>query len=80
MLDYVCCFDGNKFMMREGYASPDDLFAYAGLMGDLLNKLHSLATITKLDATGTAEDLEKLAPAIGPLGAVYYYKEAGISK
>ena len=80
VLDYVCCFDGNKFMMREAYATPDDLFAYAGFMGDLLPKLHTLATIQKLAATGTEEDLNKLKPAIDPLGAVYYFKEAGLSK
>ena len=79
ILDYTVCFNGNKFIMREAYASPDALFAYAGFMGELLPKLHTLATIQKVDATGPEEDLMKLKPAIDPLGPIYYNKEVGLA-
>jgi len=45
VLDYTCCFNGNKFIMREAYVSADAVFEYVGFMGDTLGKLHELATL-----------------------------------
>ena len=66
--------------MREGHANAAAVFEYVGAMGDLLGKLHELATIQKLDATGSEEELTKIMPGFGFLShcTTFYFKEIGL--
>ena len=67
--------------MREAHANADAVFEYVGAMGELLQTLHQLATIQKLDVTGPEEELTKIMPGFDFLShcTTFYFKELGLS-
>jgi len=65
---------GNKVYCREGYKSADGVMEHLGDVKDHLEAAVALVGPGGLDLSvmGPREDLEKLKPAMGPLGTKFY--------
>ena len=78
-LDYTWCFNGNKVLLREAYADANAVNKHYETAADLLEKLMGFVKILKIDVTGNEDDLNKLKPMLDTRGAVYFFKEIGLS-
>ena len=78
-LDYTWCFNGNKVLLREAYADANAVNKHLETAADLLEKLMGFVKILKIDVTGNEDDLNKLKPMLDTRGAVYFFKEIGLS-
>ncbi len=66
-LYYGFSFDGNEVCCREGYEDAAGLLAHLDNVGALLEQVHKIASITRLEVHGPEEELMKLR---GPLVAL----------
>ena len=68
--DWFLSADGSQCIVRETYASSDDMMAHMGNLGDLLGQLVELGGALEVEVFGApSEELQEAAAAFEP--AVY---------
>jgi len=78
-LYYGFSISGNEIHCREGYQGGEGLLAHLENVGALLGEfLEKIATITRLEVHGPADELEKVKEALAPLKPQYFVLEYGI--
>ena len=78
-LYYGFSIDGNQIHCREGYKGGEGLLAHLGNVGDLLGEfLEKLATVTRLEIHGAAEEIEKVKEPLAQFAPQYFVLEYGI--
>ncbi|CAE8617371.1 unnamed protein product [Polarella glacialis] len=78
-LYYGFCVEGNKVFCREGYMSADGVLAHLGEVDGPLGAAVAMVGEggLNLSVMGPASELEKLKPALGPLGAKFWETDPG---
>jgi len=64
--------DGNEFLAREGYTDGNALLHHLDNVGDCLEKLLSLSTITRCECHGPAAELDKVRGALEGMGCTFW--------
>jgi quinol monooxygenase YgiN len=79
-LYYDFTFSGEEFFCREGYIGAEGVLTHLANVGDLLNEALKVADLTRLEVHGSAEELEKLKPALSGLNPTLFVYECGVVK
>ena len=78
-LYYGFSISGNEIHCREGYQGGAGLLAHLENVGALLGEcLETMATVTRLEVHGPADELEKVKEALAPFDPQYFVLEYGI--
>lgn len=78
-LYYGFSIDGNQIHCREGYLGGEGLLAHLENVGELLGEfLEKLATVTRLEIHGLADEIEKVKEPLAPFSPQYFVLEYGI--
>ena len=70
----------NTFVVREMYADAEAVAHHAQNAGAQLGELLAICKGNRVEATGPAEELEKLKAVFEPMGTVLYVREGGFRK
>lgn len=78
-LYYGFSIDGNQIHCREGYRDGDGLLAHLENVGELLEEfLEKVATVTRLEIHGPADEIEKVKEPLASFSPQYFVLEYGI--
>ncbi len=78
-LYYGFSLDGNQIHCREGYVGGEGLLAHLENVGPLLEEfLEKVATVTRLEIHGPADEVEKVREPLAAFGPQYFILEYGI--
>ena len=79
-LDYTFCFNQNTCLVREVFTDAAAFQYHGANVAATLAESRQYSKVVKIDCIGPAEELEKLKPALDPLGGVYYVRESGFRR
>jgi hypothetical protein len=79
-LYYGFSFNGNDVHCREAYEGAEGLLTHLSDVGPLLSQILKIASMTRLEVHGTAEQLAKLVEPMAGLAPTYFNLEYGIRR
>jgi hypothetical protein len=80
MLYYEFTLNGDEVFCREGYTDADGTLAHLENVGALLEKMLTLATLSRLEIHGPAAELDKLRGPLGKLNPAWFVYECGVER
>lgn len=79
-LFYGFSINGDEVFCREGYESAAGVLAHLDNVGALLAEMLELADVTRVEAHGPAEELEKLKAPLAHLNPAWFTLESSLSR
>ena len=79
-LFYGFSINGDEVFCREGYESAAGVLAHLDNVGALLAEILELADLTRIEAHGPAEELEKLKAPLAHLNPAWFTLESSLSR
>jgi quinol monooxygenase YgiN len=77
-LFYDFTINGDEVFCREGYVDAEGLLAHLANVDALLKEALKIADLTRLEAHGPAEELEKLKGPLAELKPIWFVRERGL--
>jgi len=78
ILDYTFTLHGDEIFCRESYQDAAGVLAHLSNVGDLLNKMLTMADLTRLELHGPAAELEALKEPLASLNPAWFVVECGM--
>jgi len=79
-LYYEFTINGDGVFCREAYTDAEGALAHLTNVGAELDKMLTLATLTRLEVHGPATELEKLKGPLGALNPQWFVYECGVRR
>jgi hypothetical protein len=79
-LYYGFSFDGDEAHCREGYLDTEGLLEHNGNVADLFEEVQKIATVTRLEVHGPAEELNKLRKPLASMQPQFFTLEYGFRR
>jgi hypothetical protein len=80
MIYYEFTLNGDEIFCREAYADAEGVLAHLKSVGELLDQMLGISTLTRLEVHGPAEELEKLKGPLGDLKPSWFIYECGVRR
>jgi quinol monooxygenase YgiN len=77
---YEFTINGDEVFCREAYVNAEGALAHLENVGALLEKMLTLANLTRLEIHGPAEELAKLKGPLGKLNPAWFAYECGVQR
>lgn len=77
---YAFTFNGDEVHCREGYDNADAILEHLGNVGEMLQQALQIADLTRVEAHGPAEELEKLKVPLKDLSPSYFALNCGFRR
>ena len=78
ILQYDFTLHGEEIFCRESYQDAAGVLAHLSNVGDLLNKMLTMADLIRLELHGPAEELEALREPLASLHPAWFALECGM--
>ncbi len=79
-LAYEIAAHGDEYLFREAYVGAAGWQTHMVNTDDLVARLLQIATVTRLEVHGPAEELDKLRAQTAAMNPVWYIREIGVWK
>lgn len=80
MLYYEFTLNGDEVFCREAYTDAAGALAHLENVGPLLERMLTIAKLTRLELHGPAEELDKLRGPLGALNPAWFVYECGVQR
>jgi quinol monooxygenase YgiN len=77
---YEFTIHGDEIFCREAYVDADGLLKHGANVSEVLARMLSISTLTRLEIHGPAAELEKLKGAFGHLNPRWFIYECGVER
>ena len=78
ILQYAFTLQGDEIFCRESYRDADGVLVHLSNVGDLLNKMLTMADLVRLELHGPAAELEALKEPLASLNPAWFAFECGM--
>jgi quinol monooxygenase YgiN len=80
MLHYEFTAHEDQIFCREAYRDAEAALAHLSNVGELLQQMLKLSTLTRLEFHGPAAEIEKLRAPLAHLNPTWFISECGVEK
>ena len=80
ILYYEFTINGGEIFCREAYADAEAALAHLTNVSALLDRMFTLADLTRLEIHGPAEELARLKEPLGKLNPAWFAYECGLKR